>query len=77
MYKKEKIRLLGYCYCDCIRNAYKSIKSRIVFRVVTGHFVSHTKSKYAEAKFSGQSRASWLPNPQKAPEHFTDNIERK
>ena len=27
---------------------------------------SHTINKQAKAKFSGQSGASWLPNPQKA-----------
>ena len=31
-------------YCDCSRIGYKSIKSRIVFRVVTRHYVSRTKS---------------------------------
>ena len=34
------------------------IKSRIVFGFVTSHYVSHTKNKYAKAKFSGQSTAS-------------------
>ena len=28
-------------------------------------YVPRTKNKYAKTKFSGQSRASWLPNPQK------------
>ena len=31
-------------YCDCFRIGYKSINwSRIVFRVVTSHYVSRTK----------------------------------
>ena len=38
----------GY-YCDCFIIGYKSIKSRIVFRVVTTHYVSRTKNKYSKA----------------------------
>ena len=53
-------------YCDCFRIGYKSIKSRIVFRVVTRHYVSRTKNKYAKA-----NRKAHLSG------HFTDNIERK
>ena len=52
--------------CDCFRIGYKSIKSRIVFRVVTWHYVSRTKNKYAKAN-----------RIHICPEHFTDNIERK
>ena len=55
-----------YYNCDCSRIGYKSIKSRIVFRVVTRHYVSHTKNKYAKAN-----------RIYTCPEHFTDNIERK
>ena len=45
MYKKKR----DDYYCDCFRIGYKSIKSRIVFRVVTRHYVSRTKNKYAKA----------------------------
>ena len=42
------------------------MKSRIVFRVVTTHYVSRTKNKYAKAN------RIYI-----CPEHFTGNIERK
>ena len=44
----SKIRCLkkkgGDYYCDCFRIGNKFIKSRIVFRVVTWHYVSRTKN---------------------------------
>ena len=52
-----------YYNCDCSRIGYKS---RIVFRVVTRHYVSRTKNKYAKAN------RIYI-----CPEHFTGNIERK
>ena len=49
MYEKKKRHEY---YCDYFRKKVcKAIKSRIVFGVVTSHYVSLTKSKYAKAKF--------------------------
>ena len=42
----------------------------------TVKYVSRAKNKYAKAKFSGQSRASWLPNPQKAFQQDDDLFKR-
>ena len=57
-------------YRNCFRNGYKSIKSCIVFRVVTSHYVSRNRNKYAAS--CHQIHKKFI-----CPEHFTDNIERK
>ena len=47
MYIKKRY---DYC-CNCFRNRYKSEKSlkcNIVFGVVTCHYISRTKNKYAK-----------------------------
>ena len=68
-------------YCDCFRNGYENINSRVVFRVVTSHYVSCAKNKWAKAKSNGQSRATKagyrIPRKLISPEHFTDNNYRK
>ena len=65
MYKKRKDTSIIVIVLEKVS---KSIKSCIVFGVVTSHYISHTKNKCAKAKFSGQSIAtcSWLSYPQKA-----------
>ena len=46
------------------------VLSIIVFRVVTSHYVSHHKNKYAASCHQIHKKLI-------CPEHFTDNIERK
>ena len=64
--------------CDCFRIGYKSIKSCIVFRVVTWHYVS-TKNKYVKANLAcvQTSPISFVATKLICSGHFTDNIERK
>ena len=46
------------------------VLSQIVFRVVTNHYVSHHKNKYAASCHQIHKKLI-------CPEHFTDNIKRK
>ena len=65
MYMKKKDMTIVVIVLETGINQ-KSLKSHIVFGVVTCHYISRTKNKYTKAKFSDQSGASWLSNPQKA-----------
>ena len=78
MYEKKK--RYEYC-CDCFRKKVcKATKSRIVFGVVTSHYVSRTKSKYAKAKFlevKVELAGYRIHEKLICPEHFADNIKQR
>ena len=68
-------------YCDCFRKKVcKAIKSRIVFGVVTSHYVSRTESKYAKAKFledKVELAGYRIHEKLICPEHFADDIKQQ
>ena len=68
-----------YSYGDCFRIGYISIKSRIFFRVMTSHYISHTINKYAKLNLAVKVELAGQRIHKKliCPEHFTDNMDRK
>ena len=78
MYEKKKRHEY---YCDCFRKKVcKAIKSRIVFGVVTSHYVSRTKSIYSKAKFlevKVELASYRIHEKLICPEHFADNIKQR
>ena len=78
MYEKKKRHEY---YCDCFRKKVcKAIKSRIVFGVVTSHYVLRTKSIYSKAKFlevKVEIASYRIHEKLICPEHFADNIKQR
>ena len=78
MYEKKKRHEY---YCDCFRKKVcKAIKSRIVFGVVTSHYVSRTKSIYSKAKFlevKVELASYRIHEKLICSEHFADNIKQR